>query len=423
MRGSWYKPWTWWGRNEVKTGTATSTVLLAPNQGTETATWDYGRWVQDGYQGNAVLYRAISLIARACAGINWIFYRGEDELEADHPAVQLFQRPNPLQTRAQFLEQVVTHLELVGEAFAGAVGPTEGPPREIYVLPPNYVSIRRPPQARMGEIAAFEYRQGSAQANFAPDRMLWWRSTNPNPLSALRGQPPAYAARKAIDTIDAIFDFNLAVLNNGGLPGLILAAKDSALEGTIDWERIREGLKARQGAQHAGWKLVLEGPVEAQKVGLTPQEMSYHDLFHTALRTIAICLGVPPEMLGDVAQKKYANYKEARASFYIDTVLPLMDNLISEVNHKLSLWYPGEDITVKYDADDIEALQEEQGAVYSRLSEAWWLTPDEKRAAVGYEPLPKNGDKLLLPVGLQTFEALLTGGLGTSSAAPRTTQE
>jgi len=67
-----------------------------------------------------------------------------------------------------------------------------------------------------------------------------------------------------------------------------------------------------------------------------------------------------------------------------------MDWLQSELNNWLAVKF-GTDIVVKYDQDEIEALQENRSEVWNRAIaavRAGILTPNEARELLGYDPVP-----------------------------------
>jgi len=90
-------------------------------------------------------------------------------------------------------------------------------------------------------------------------------------------------------------------------------------------------------------------------------------------------------LLGIPGDNTYANYQEANRAFYRLTVLPLVARTAKE----LSVWLAGpfgEDLRIWYDADRIEGLSGERDALWKRVDAASFLTEDEKREAVGYQP-------------------------------------
>jgi len=135
-------------------------------------------------------------------------------------------------------------------------------------------------------------------------------------------------------------------------------------------------------------------------MSLSPRDMDFIEAKHVAAREIALALGVPPMLLGIPGDNTYSNYQEATRSFWRSTVLPLLNRTAKS----LSLWLApaygvrpsapaqaGADtvappLELRPDLDAIEALRSEREALWTRINAATFLTPDEKRAAVGYGP-------------------------------------
>ncbi len=57
-----------------------------------------------------------------------------------HPLLDLMARPNPRQDSAAFLESVVAHLQIAGNAYIEAVT-LDGRPRELYALRPDRMRV------------------------------------------------------------------------------------------------------------------------------------------------------------------------------------------------------------------------------------------------------------------------------------------
>ncbi len=85
----------------------------------------------------------------------------------------------------------------------------------------------------------------------------------------------------------------------------------------------------------------------------------------------------------------YSNYQEATRSFWRQTVLPLVNRTAKALSTWLSpAW--GAPLELRPDLDAIEALSPEREALWTRIDKATFLTPNEKRSAVGYGPLDED---------------------------------
>src|ERR1700752_4589359 len=77
---------------------------------------DYAALAREGYMANAVVHRAVRLIAENAASCGFLVYEGAMEREA-HPLSQLLARPNPRQDGASLFEALYVHLLLAGNAY------------------------------------------------------------------------------------------------------------------------------------------------------------------------------------------------------------------------------------------------------------------------------------------------------------------
>jgi len=127
-------------------------------------------------------------------------------------------------------------------------------------------------------------------------------------------------------------------------------------------------------------------------MSLTPKDMDFLDAKHNAAREIALCFGVPPMLLGIPGDATYANYQEANRAFFRSTVLPLISRIGCALSQWLSPVY-GRNLRLAVDADRIDALASDRAALWKRVSEAPFLTLNEKRIATGYTPV-EGGDGL-----------------------------
>src|SRR5437762_3325396 len=74
---------------------------------------DYAALARAGYARNAIVYRAVRLIAESVGSLWFVLYEGEAERDT-HPLLDLIRRPNPRQDGASFMESVASYLLLSG---------------------------------------------------------------------------------------------------------------------------------------------------------------------------------------------------------------------------------------------------------------------------------------------------------------------
>lgn len=373
-------------RKESRTG------RIVALEGGGRARWtprDYAALAREGYGKNAIVYRAVRLIAESIGGLSWNLYEGRAEL-GTHPLLDLVRRPNPRQDGPAFLDAVASHLLLAGNAYIEAVSLPDGNAqvRELYALRPDRMKVVPGPN---GWPQAFEYTVAGQTVRFdqsaAQPPIL--HLTSFNPLDDYYGMSALEAAAVAVDTHNAAARWNKALLDNAARPSgaLVYHDGDGAMLSAEQFERLKRELDEQyQGTRNAGRPLVLEGGLDWKPMAFSPQDMDFMEAKHSAAREIALAFGVPPMLLAIPGDNTYSNYQEANRVFWRQTVLPLA----SRIGHALTQWLApsfGPDLTLAADADAIDALSPDRAALWDRVTKAPFLSVNEKRAATGYGPI------------------------------------
>jgi len=205
-----------------------------------------------------------------------------------------------------------------------------------------------------------------------------------HPLDDYYGLAPLEAAQTSLDIHNAAAEWNKSLLDNAARPSGALVYSAGSGNLTADqFERLKSELaEGFQGATNAGRPLVLEGGLDWKTIALTPKDMDFIEAKNIAAREIALAFGVPPQMLGIPGDNTYANYAEANKAFWRQTIVPMVRRVAANLSHWLDPAFAG-DFEIVADLSAIEALSEDRAALWKRVSEAEFLTDDEKRAAVG----------------------------------------
>ncbi|NEU14053.1 phage portal protein [Methylobacterium sp. BTF04] len=343
-----------------------------------------GALAREGFQRNAVVHRAVRLVAEAAASLPLVLA----DADADHPLLQLLARPNPREGGARLLESLYGHLMVSGNAYLEAVG-LDGTIRELHGLRPDRMRVVPGPD---GWPIAYAYTVGGrtlrydqTQDGVAPILHL----TLFHPTDDHYGLSPMEAAATALDIHNAAGAWNKALLDNAARPSgaLVFASSAGSTLSEAQFSRLKSELETNyQGAGNAGRPLLLEGGLDWKPLALSPKDMDFVEAKSGAAREIALAFGVPPLLLGLPGDNTHANYAEANRAFYRQTVIPL----VRRTADCLSQWLePAFGPTrLEPDLDAIEALAPERESLWRRVQGADFLSEAEKREAVGYGPRP-----------------------------------
>jgi len=88
-------------------------------------------------------------------------------------------------------------------------------------------------------------------------------------------------------------------------------------------------------------------------------------------------------LLGLPGDNTYSNYREANRALWRLTLLPLIAKILDGLHSGLADWFSA---APTVDLDRVPALAEDREKLWSQVSGADFLTPDEKREMLGLPP-------------------------------------
>lgn len=398
---------------EHKQSATGAAIVVNPGQ----AAWsnrDYRAFADEGYRRNVVAYQAINKIADAIASVQWMVFKGDQEL-SEHPLLELLGNPNPLQSGPQYMRAKVGFLLIAGNGYEERVS-ISGSVREMYQLRPDRMTIMPGPS---GFPSAYTYTVGGKKINFLLDDMGAGDVRHLrmfNPIDDWYGMSPIEAGSYAIDQHNLSMTWMQALLQNSARPsGALVSTSDDPMTDE-QFNRLKTQMEDQyQGARNGGRPLLLEGGLDWKQMGLSPADMSIIETKYSSARDICLALGVPPQLLGIPGDNTYANYAEARLAFWEDTVIPLLDMITAD----WQAWLADPlGVTLRPDLDQIPAIADKRQTLWEMADRATDLTINERRAIKGYEPVD-GGDVILvqssqISLGMAT-EPLPTTGQGMTA--------
>jgi HK97 family phage portal protein len=379
----------------------------------------YDKLAKETYQRNVTVFSCVQGIATNGAGVPWVayeksratknpgksrrlmsvktaeaafLYKGQrrhhvlkalDMTEVENvPLLTLLERPNPWQAKSAYLQTLISHYLLAGNAYEEFVAPKvkDAAPVEMYALRPDRVRVV--PGVKTGElVAGYEYRAGATQMNFQPGSIIHRKFFHPT--DDYYGLSPLQAAVRAWQTDNVATDWNLALIKNQARPSGALVAP--TVVGEDAYERLKSEIRnSYTGADSAGLPIFLEGGLEWKQFSFSPIELDWSG--GKAQTQIDICsvFHWPPELIGSMAHRTFNSMPEARKAGWMDAILPILDAIRDEYNARLCPMF-GDRLFVDYDRDQIDALAEDQAKVWDRVQKATFISLNEARDAVGYE--------------------------------------
>lgn len=376
---------------EQKASAVGGSIVLNPGQPRWTQR-DYAAFAREAYVQNNVAYRCISSVAEAVASVPLMIKKGDAEI-VQGPLHDLLQRPNPMQSWNEYVEALVSFLLISGNGYEEAVTGAGREVRELYVLRPDRMKVVA---GTDGMPVAYEYKVNQRTTRFD-------MTQNPPPINHTRlfhptddwyGLAPVEAGAFAVDTHNEAYNYVKSYLQNSAKPSGALVTKDGQDLGAEQFDRLKAQIEDQyQGSGNAGRPMLLEGGLDWKAIGGAPKDAMLIDVKNSAARDICLSFGVPPMLIGIPGDNTYSNYSEARLAFWEDTVVPLLGRLLSSWNNWLA---EPLGLEIEPDLDQVPAIIEKRQVLWQMLQASDALTVNEKREAMGYEPIP-GGDELITP--------------------------
>jgi len=376
---------------------------------THSKEYKYADLANEGYKKNAIVYRCVNEISKGASSVDYLLKSGDDVIE-QHPLINLMDRPNPLQSKSEFMNAMFGFLMLSGNAYVLKVGSELGKPRELHLLRPDRIVIKGGNKAIPQR---YDYIiNGKVQQSFQVDPntgfselkhiKLW------NPLDDYYGCSPLAAAAVEVDQHNLASQHNINLLNNGARPSgaVIFKPKDDGGFAINLSESQRQQLLTDlnnrfTGAGNAGRPMLLEGDFDWKEMGLSPKDMDFINLKHMSATDIALCFGVPSQLVGVPDAQTYANVAEARLALYEETIIPHLKLVESDLNEWLVPMFD-ERLYLEFSTENIPALAERKRKTYENITSAVTagiMTRNEAREQIGLSPVD-GGDEIYINASL-----------------------
>jgi HK97 family phage portal protein len=313
------------------------------------------------------------------------------------PLYKLMTRPNPLQGYPEWYENMKGFQLITGNAYTHYVQLGDGTVGEMWVMPSQFTKIVADPtyESLIKGYIIDMYGQDGHQ--LPAETVVHWKYWNPDYDSVgshLYGMSPLKAARRSIRLGNDGDQALSKALKNGGASGVVYPT-DPDLEQLTPMQRsqLENYLRDMQGPSNYKSWLVSSVKLGFEKFGIPPVDLEIIEAGKMTQRDICNVFNFPSELLNDPDNKTNANKEQSRKQLYMDNVIPELTRDYSELNRSLVPLFneaTGKKYHLDFDVQAIDALNKDNSEKVDWLNKAWWLTADEKRIEMGYQPVGDN---------------------------------
>lgn len=345
---------------EKRNMAASDAFMLVGPQQAQWSEWTVRKAVKDGYKASSWVYRAVSIIASNAASVPWVVYGADNEAIWTHPVSKMLAKPNPNFSRGDFFFLAFAWMALAGRAPLRRVDGLRGMPSELWPISPDRIAPK-PSADPTKWIDGYEIIDGRGikrlSEDYTVDNVLYPKLIDPaNPYD---GISPLMAASRAADLDVSAQDWNVAVMQNRGVPEGLFSFKRNLDESLV--KAILRRIKERwSGISHAREPMVIGDEATYTRLSLSPVELDYLETRKFSREEIYIVYGVPPQLGGSQESSTYNNFATSNRIFWEGTVIPtylspVKDVLSSSFAGQLS---PGQ--WIGYDLSNVAAMTENE---------------------------------------------------------------
>ena len=359
--------------------------------------------------GLSTVWACVSLIADSIATLPVEAYTvNEFGVRASvKPQPRWIERPNPEQTKVDFIFSVIASLLLDGIAPLYTVRDKRGDVVEVWPLDPQWTQLRREqqPNGSWKIVYYFMVAQGQ-QSPVGPFRVpmgpdMFHINAFVNSVCWPRGVPPLEVARTMFGGAIAGQEMGARFFGQGMNAGGVIENP-----GDMTIEQARE-MKEDFGRANSGLKKmhlppVLTGGATFKQIMISPEQAQFLEQRNFSVEDICRFYRVPPHMVSHMVRStSWGSGIEYQGMTFVNyTLRPWIERLEAAWSDWMLLFQPEQKFGL-----DVSGLL--RGDALSRATRAasgrqWgWLSADDVRADEGLAALPDgNGSIYLQPVNL-----------------------
>ena len=317
---------------------------------------------------------------------------------------KLLERPNPAQSYASWLTELIAFGKLTGNRYIYGIAPETGNGagkyKELYVMPSQLIEIISGGYMQPVKEYAIEY---NGQYKIPADQICHIKDFNPyfdGSGSHLYGQSPLRAGLRSMTTNNEAVQTGVKYLQNQTARGVLMSDEGDLNE--VQAQQLKDKFRKNfQGADNAGDIIITPKKLSWVNFGLNASDVSLIEQYNASIKDLCNIYNVPVTLLNNTESSTFNNVKEAKKALYQNCVIPELNKIQDELNRWLAPKY-GEKLCIEFDYSVIPELQEETEKVVNQMAQAWWLTPNEKRAAMSFGTDEENPilDDYYIPANL-----------------------
>ena len=355
----------------------------------------FGSLVKNGYKASSAVFGCVRALAFSFPEPELVVWRRTPigaQPEPDHPLRKLLERPNQDMGEAEFDQYAVIYAAVGGNCYVWKERSANG--RVIALWPFHDGNITPVPGKNSveGMVAYYEYDPGDGEkVKINKKDIVHWKWMV-DPERPWRGMGAIEAAAKDVDSDVESTRYIYALLKNDAIPRVAVTLVEGDELTPAKAERLGAEWMEKYSGENRGRPAFLEAGMTIQRLGMNMQELSMEALKEVPESRICAAFGVPPVIASLLVGLKRSDYGDgqARKAFTETTLAALWRSFASELQAGLVDDFGG-GVYLKHDMNQVRALQENVGELWTRIDRAvigGYVTRAEARRAIGFSADP-----------------------------------
>ena len=311
-----------------------------------------------------------------------------------HPVLKLLANPSDEMSQYELMRLTEVYLKVSGDCFWYLEkGEKTGTPKKIYLLDPRFMTVLADSNANdlsgQFRILGYRYRDYQGQETIL-DKNEVVHFKEPKLTNILRGVGETQAGYVYIKTEEYSSAWTANFIHNDATPSGVLVFKGQFAP--EQWEKLKSRYKNDYGGiKNAGKTLIVKNAdAEFTKIGHSLSDIDLKKLKNMTRDDIMFMYRVPKTIMGISDDVNRANSEAAIYSWMMNVIQPEMDMFADTIQKQLM---PEWKFKGQYKIVAVNQVPEDIERKHNITNTAVYLSPNEKRKAMGIEPTKdKNAD-------------------------------
>ena len=313
----------------------------------------------------------------------------------EHPLLTLIDMANDVLDGFTLVELTDLYQEMVGRAYWYIErSPQTQQPSAIWILPPQFVVVKRGKAGSGRMVERYDYHTGAAvPEKIAPQHVIPFAFPNlKDPY--LDGWSPARAMFETINLLQKDSAYAAAMMDNRARPDVFISGKDGI--GPEEQKRLEQRFNRKFTRGGSGGILVGDGDMKLEMLAWPPKDMEALARKNVSKRDLANAYGVPLTFL-ETENVSRANAEAGQYQHAKFAVVPRLTRFCQTLNHALTSRYS--DRLFLWFEDPVPEDRKTKAAIRRINIDSGVVTINEERADDGKPPVAW-GEKPWLKGGL-----------------------